>query len=432
MYKLLLPLTLVASVFLPASAQTLDLPRSGDVFQASSDRPTKALEPSGPLTLQLALALALRANADLSAARYELSAIEASVVQAGVLPNPSLSAQMQDTRRDTRETTVQLSQPFELGGKRAARVQAAERGRDAAGAELNAKQAEVRAAVITAFFDVLTAQERMRLAQESADIAQRATTVASKRVMAGKVSPVEETRAKVAETGVRLELLQAKSDLTSARKRMSAMWGSLRPRFDHAEGELQTLPLLPEPSALGERLASSPALARARFEVDRRQALARVERSRRTPDLTVSLGMNRNEELGRNQAIVGFSVPLPLFDTNRGNVLEAQRRTDKARDELAGTETRLGSELAQAVEKLSTSRQEVQALQQDILPGAQSAYEAATTGFEYGKFGFLDVLDAQRTLLQTKSQYLRALSEAHRAGAEIDRILGVSMAVANQ
>jgi cobalt-zinc-cadmium efflux system outer membrane protein len=92
-----------------------------------------------------------------------------------------------------------------LGGKRAARVQAVERGRDAAGAELNTKQGEVRAAAISAFFDVLTAQERMRLAQESADLAQRATTVASKRVMAGKVSPIEETRAKVAETGVRLE-----------------------------------------------------------------------------------------------------------------------------------------------------------------------------------------------------------------------------------
>jgi cobalt-zinc-cadmium efflux system outer membrane protein len=199
-----------------------------------------------------------------------------------------------------------------------------------------------------------------------------------------------------------------------------------------AEGELQALPVLPEPSALADRLASSPALARARFEVDRRQALARLERSRRTPDLTVSVGMNRNEELGRNQAIVGVSVPLPLFDTNRGNILEAQRRTDKARDELAGAETRLGSELAQAIEKLSTSRQEVQALQQDILPGAQSAYAAATTGYEFGKFGFLDVLDAQRTLLQARSQYLRSLAEAHRAAAEIDRILGEPLGAANQ
>ena len=206
------------------------------------------------------------------------------------------------------------------------------------------------------------------------------------------------------------------------------MWGSLTPRFERAEGEIQSLPALPVPAALSAGLVSSPALARARFEVDRRQALARLERSRRTPDVTVSLGVNRNEELGRNQAIVGVSVPLPIFDTNRGNVLEALRRTDKARDELAGIEIRLGSELALAIEKLSTSRQEVQSLQQDILPGAQSAYEAATTGFEYGKFGFLDVLDAQRTLLQAKTQYLRALSEAHRAGAEIDRILGEPMA----
>ena len=432
MYKLLLPLTLVVSVLLPAAAQTLDLPRSGDAVQASPDRPAKALEPAGPLTLQAALALALSANAEVSAARYELSAVEASIVQAGVLPNPSLGVQMQDTQRATRETTVQLSQPFELGGKRAARVQAAERGREAAGADLGAKQAEVRAAVITAFFDVLTAQERVRLAQESAELAQRATTVASKRVLAGKVSPVEETRARVAETSVRLELLQAKSDLTTAKRRLSATWGSLVPRFDRAEGQLQALPALPELAVLSSRLASAPALVRARFEVDRRQALARLERSRRTPDVTVSLGVNRNEELGRNQAIVGVSVPLPIFDTNRGNVLESLRRTDKARDELLATETRLGGELAQALERLSTSRQEADALQNEVLPGAQSAYDAATTGFEYGKFGFLDVLDAQRTLLQAKSQYLRALSEAHRAGAEIDRILGEPTAATSQ
>ncbi len=119
-----------------------------------------------------------------------------------------------------------------------------------------------------------------------------------------------------------------------------------------------------------------------------------------------------------------MSIPLPLFDTNRGNVLEALRRSDKARDELSATQIRLDGEMAQAYEQLNMARQEVDALQKEILPGAQSAYDAATKGFEFGKFGFLDVLDAQRTLLQAKSQYLRALSEAHRAAAEIDRILG--------
>jgi len=66
----------------------------------------------------------------------------------------------------------------------------------------------------------------------------------------------------------------------------------------------------------------------------------------------------------------------------------------------------------------------VQALQADVLPGSKSAYDAATIGFENGKFSFLEVLDAQRTYFTAKSQYLKALAEAHRAAAEIDRLLG--------
>ena len=71
-------------------------------------------------------------------------------------------------------------------------------------------------------------------------------------------------------------------------------------------------------------------------------------------------------------------------------------------------------------------------LQRDILPGAQSAYDAATKGFELGKFSFLEVLDAQRTSFQAKSQYLRALAEAHRSAAEIERILGVASTQSTQ
>ena len=63
-------------------------------------------------------------------------------------------------------------------------------------------------------------------------------------------------------------------------------------------------------------------------------------------------------------------------------------------------------------------------LRTDILPGALSAYEAASKGFELGKFSFLDVLDAQRTLFQAKTQYVRALAESHRSAADIDRIIG--------
>lgn len=145
--------------------------------------------------------MALGANPDLAAARREVQAVEATIRQARVRPNPLISTFTEDTQRSTRSTTLQLNQPIELGGKRAARIAAAERGSDAASAEFDAKHAEIRAVVMSSFFDVLTAQERLRLIQSSVMLAQRATLAASRRVTAGKVSPVEETKAWVAEAG---------------------------------------------------------------------------------------------------------------------------------------------------------------------------------------------------------------------------------------
>lgn len=386
--------------------------------------PSPVPEPTGPLTLETALALAASANADLSAARHELLAVDGAVQQAGLLPNPSLSVERLDTRPDTRETTFLLSQPLELGGKRQARVQAAQRERDSASAQLGARQSEIRADVIDGWFAVLAAQEQSRLAQEASELAQRAAAATGRRVVAGKVSPVEETRAKVAASSVQLDLLRARSALAIARKKLAAMWGNPAPRFERAEGDLDTLPSLPDQALLHHRLAQAPAMALARSELGKREALAKVELTRRVPDVTINIGSKRSEELGRSQAMFGISVPLPLFDRNQGSVLETARRVDKARDEMASTALRLDAELAQARENFDLARQQALALRSEILPGAQSAYDAASTGFEYGKFGFLDVLDAQRTLLEAKSQYLNALAEAHRARSAIGRILG--------
>lgn len=385
-----------------------------------------ASEPAAPLTLHTALALAAEANADLSAARHELAATDGAVQQAGLLPNPTLEVERVDRKRadDARETTFLLSQPLELGGKRGARMQAAEHTRDSAAAALGARQAEIRANVIDAWFAVLAAQEQLRLAQESSELAQRAAQATGRRVIAGKVSPVEETRAKVAAATVTLELLRARSELAVTRKKLAAMWGNPSPRFDKADGDIDLLPSLPDQALLHHRLAQAPAMALARSELASRQSLAQVELSKRVPDITLNLGRKRSEELGRSQLIVGFSVPLPLFDRNQGNVLETTRRVDKARDELSSTVLRLDSELAQAREDFDLARAQALALRTDIVPGAQSAYAAASTGFENGKFGFLDVLDAQRTLLEARSQYLNALAQAHRAHAAIIRILG--------
>ena len=294
-------------------------------------------------------------------------------------------------------------------------------GRDVAAADLAAKRLDVRATVIGAFFDVLVAQERVQQAEDLLSLAQRASQAASRRVTAGKISPVEETKARVAEASARVELNQAQRELVTARKRVAASWGSSTPRFEKAEGRTDVLPPVRSAEEIKRRLNGSPALLRARHEADRFSALADLERSRRIPDVTFSLGSKKAEELGRNQTIVGVSIPFPIFDRNQGNVLEAQKRADKARDELSATELRLGTEVTQNEERLKALVVEAQTLQSEIMPGARSAYEAASKGFELGKFSFLEVLDAQRTFFQARAQYLRSLSDAHRTAAPVVR-----------
>jgi outer membrane protein, heavy metal efflux system len=70
-------------------------------------------------------------------------------------------------------------------------------------------------------------------------------------------------------------------------------------------------------------------------------------------------------------------------------------------------------------------------MRQDILPRAQRAFDAAVTGFEAGKFNFLDVLDAQRTLLQIRTQYIQAQYDRYRAVAELGRYVDVDGAASN-
>jgi cobalt-zinc-cadmium efflux system outer membrane protein len=378
------------------------------------------------LTLDTAIGLAIGQNLEISVARQEIQATDGAVLQAGLRPNPEASALEEDLRRGRRTTTLQLTQPFELGGKRAARTTVAERARDQAEQNMRQLRADVRASVVGTFHEVLVAQERVRLAEESVGLARSATLVASKRVLAGKVSPVEETRARVAEAAIRVELLQAEGTLRSARQRLSSLWGDRQPGFASVAGQLADLPLEPSDAFVEERYRLSPALRQARLELERRRAIVELEQARAVPDISVTVGAKRLQEAGVTQAVVGVSIPFPLFDRNQGNLAEALGRENKARDELSLAELRLATDIAQARERLRSARAEALTLERDALPGARSAFDAATTGFSLGRFSFLEALDAQRTYFLTRAQYLRALSDTFRAAADIERLLSIA------
>ncbi len=376
------------------------------------------------LTLEQALDLATSRSFVVSAAQREVEAQEGAVRQAGAWRNPELAASVEDTRSATRTTTTTLNLPLELGSKRAARVTAAERARDVARVELANARSQVRSDAVAAWFAVLTAQERAKLAADSAALAASGAEAVAKRVAAGKVSPVDATRAQVDQANAQLELAEAQAGLATARQALAALWGDAQPRFARVDGDIHAVPERAPLPELMSRLEEAPALWAARTEVERRKALVDVERSKAMPDLTLSVGAKHDNELGRTQAVVGVSLPLPLFDRNQGAVQEALKRADRARDELQAARLRVLAELQAAAAQLAVARSSLQALQSTVLPAAQQAYDSARQGFEAGKFGFLDVIDAQRSLLQARARYLGTLAHAHQAASAIDRLLG--------
>ncbi len=401
----------------------------GSVATTAPITPAPPVPPSPPnppigLTLDAALQTALRQNPLLQAYGHELSASEGAIGQAGLPPNPTLDLSAEDTRRATRTTQVMLSQTLELGGQRAARVTLAERDRDLAALTLEAQRAELRAHTIQAFFEVLIAQERVTVAEESLAIATRGTETAVRRVTAGKVSPVEETRARVAESSARIDARLATADLAAALQSLCAAMGVPAGSIARVDGRLESLPSLPDGATLSERIDRSPQLRRAQMEVQRADAAFQLERTRGRPEVTVGIGAQRAPDVGRTQPLISVSMPIPLFDRNQGAQAQAMRRRDAAQAMAQAEAQRLRADVMQAVAQLQARIDEIEALRRDVLPGAQTAHDAARRGFELGKFGFLEVLDAQRTFLQARGQYVLALSQAHRLAADIDRRLG--------
>ncbi|MFZ5520657.1 MAG: TolC family protein [Pseudomonadota bacterium] len=418
----------MTTVAAPAYAQHAPSDRSS-AAAAAGESVSAARQTGTPLTLAQAIEQALANHPDLAAARHDVEAARGATDQAGLLPNPELAASVEDTRRATRTTAIQINQRLELGGKRGARVEAARLAQDAAEARLDARRAGVRADVQTAYWEVMTGQERLDLARQSRLSALQAVDAASKRVTAGKVSPVEETRARLALSSVDVEAAQAEQELQAARAKLGVLVGLPNPQVLNVPVALDALGGGLGEQEMARRLEQAPDILLARLEVRRRESVVELERSRAVPDVTVGFGTQRNNELGRNQTLLGLSVPLPLFDRNQGNLREALARADQSREELLSTQRRVAADVRIALSQLDNARRQALLVERQMLPDAQRTYDAAREGFSLGKFGFLDVLDAQRTLFQARALHLRALSDTLRAAAEIDRLTGEPIAV---
>lgn len=430
----------VISCLQPANANS-DL-FTKDLENATTTEQNKLNTADGKnITLFNAVTLTLLHNPELASLAKEISALEGATLQAGLFRNPELSfnvenpGNIQKLRGDINSpdsvsqevvqqlTTIRIGQLLELGGKRMARVQAAQLNEELAARDYESRRIEIIARVANVFTEVLAGQERLKLSEETKLLAQNVVDKVILRVQAGKVPPIEETRAKIGLSTARIEWEQAQRDLASARKRLALMWGSTFPQFDQVLGSLETSTPPPDFHRLQELVMSNPMALRAMKNIEHRKALVEVEETRRIPNLTVSAGIVHHAQLGGTTAVAGLMIPLPLFDRNQGNLKEAHVRVNKAEDERQALELRLRTELTQSYESLTAAWNEINILRNEILPGAISAFNVMRRGYELGKFGLLELLDAQRILFQNQLLYVRALANYQRLINDIERLI---------
>lgn len=84
----------------------------------------------------------------------------------------------------------------------------------------------------------------------------------------------------------------------------------------------------------------------------------------------MSVGVKRAQEVGRNQVVLGVSIPLPLFDRNAGSQLQALRRVDQAEQKLQEQRLVIQSQVFAARQKLLSSNQQVALLNDKVIPTA--------------------------------------------------------------
>lgn len=400
----------------------------------------QAENPTGVLTLRDAVALTLLQSPELAAFAWDTRAREARILQAQQRPNPAVSLLLEDVGAREfaggglnepiqAQTTIQLSQLVELGGKRSARVTLAELNRDLAAWDYEAARIGVLTAVTQAFTDVLAAQEAVAQIERTTQLVEQVQQSVAARVTAGVVSPIEETRASVALGSVQIVRATARRQLAASRVRLALHWGGPTPLFTSVEGDLRIEPPpLPPLPALIARLQQNPDLARWTTEVSQREASVRVERAKAIPDVSLVGGYRRFTGVDANALVVGASISLPLFDRNKGGIQEAEARLLKVNEERQASEARIASALADAYAVLAAAYDEVNVLRTSVIPGSQQAFEAVSEGYRLGRFGLLDVLESQRTLIANDSQYLRALSDYRRAVADVERLIGEPLA----
>ncbi|MDO9247135.1 MAG: TolC family protein, partial [Phenylobacterium sp.] len=212
--------------------------------------------------------------------------------------------------------------------------------------------------------------------------------------------------------------LNPASSENNARAALARFWGgssafrlALEPFFDAKR------PVMPASLTVAD-------LALLEAERDVTIANVRVEQARAVVDPTVRAGVRYLGD-GNNVAfVVGGTIPLRRYDTNRSGIERAQAERTAAEADITAARLAREREIAQLISKISSAATEAERIRAEVIPPAIRSVEQVREGFGRGGFSYLDVTEAERALADARARRVSVLRQYHLDQAALDRLTG--------
>lgn len=390
------------------------------------------------VTLQAALQRAMANAPQLKAAEAAASAAKGAQLQAAAWPNPELGVEAENVGGQgeysgfkSAEITYGVSQLVEVSGKRGARMAAADEQHAIAHAELSAARLDLIRDVKAAYAEAVAAKEGVALAARQKSLATEVLANVNKRVSAAAEPVFQRSKSEVALATSEMALDKAIRGYAIAKKRLAALWGAEAVDFDLDSASFFAIGSPPTPRAILTP-GKTPDLVRWDAEVARNAAQYELEQATAIPDPRFNVGVKEFRATKDRAFVVGVALPIPLFDMNGGNIARARGELTKAESGRRMAEVSRATDLDRNRQELESAYRQAEILKSQMIPAAEKAYQLSRQGYGAGKFAYLEVLDAQRTLADVRAQFNEALKTYHIRSAEVERLTATYKAGSEQ
>lgn len=394
-----------------------------------ADNEDSSKGPTGGITRNDAVKLALMNNKELQSLMFEIGVSHADAVQAGLLSNPSLDGILrfpQSGGTSTFEAGV-LQSVFAVF-QRPARQRIAKAHLERKIIEVAFAATNVAAKASMAYINALIAYRAERVASENLMTARELLLVVKERLSAGVGTQLDVNAAEA--EAVEQDLLREQSEL-NLRSAELALSGTLgveggiglltatltTARPPDVRYGIETLIELAEKNRLDYRAR--------RVQVEIAKENLKLEEQQIIRELSIGASIESANE-GTEVGPV-LDVELPLFDQNQAQIAKAEYRLSQAMAKLSAHGLTMRNEVRLALRQHRTARQSVDLFEKKLLPLRTESLALAREAFSEGKTNFLFVIESQRQLLQTRREYLVRLRSYLNSIAKVEKAVGLSV-----